>query len=134
WGWVSYWAPWVEPFESLDVQGGIQVMSAHNAWLDVWFQLGIAGVLVFAPLVVLSLWRVWFRAVDQPRRGNGPALPYATSAIWPFLVMVALVIQSLAESRILIESGWLLLIILAVKSRFDFQLPSLTTEPQRVPW
>ncbi|MGO3148271.1 MAG: O-antigen ligase family protein [Leucobacter sp.] len=134
WGWVSYWAPWVEPFETLDTQGGIQVMSAHNAWLDVWLQLGIVGVLVFAPLVVLTLWRVWFRAVDQPRRGFGPALPYATSALWPFLLMVALVIQSFAESRMLIESGWLLLIMLAVKSRFDFQLPSLDAEPRRVPW
>lgn len=134
WGWISYWAPWVEPFASLDKQGGIQVMSAHNAWLDVWLQLGIAGVLVFAPLVVLTLSRTWFRAVDQPRRGFGPALPYATSALWPYLLMVALVVQSLTESRILIEGGWLLLIILAVKSRFDFELPSLTTEPQRVPW
>lgn len=134
WGWVSYWAPWVEPFESLDVQGGIQVMSAHNAWIDVWLQLGIVGVLVFAPLVVLTLWRVWFRAVDQPRRGFGPALPYATSALWPFLLMVALLVQSFAESRILIESGWLLLVMLAVKSRVDFQLPSLDAEPRKVPW
>ena len=85
-------------------------------------------------LVALTLWRVWFRAVDQPRRGFGPALPYATSALWPFLLMVALVVQSLAESRILIESGWLLLILLAAKSRFDFELPSLDAEPQRVPW
>lgn len=134
WGWISYWAPWVEPFESLDVQGGIQVMSAHNAWLDVWLQLGIVGLLIFAPLVALTLWRVWFRAVDQPRRGFGPPLPYATSALWPFLLMVALVVQSLAESRMLIESGWLLLILLAAKSRFDFELPSLDAEPQRVPW
>ncbi|MBP6686002.1 MAG: O-antigen ligase family protein [Leucobacter sp.] len=134
WGWISYWAPWVEPFKSLDVQGGIQVMSAHNAWLDVWLQLGIVGLLIFAPLVALTLWRVWFRAVDQPRRGFGPPLPYATSALWPFLLMVALVVQSLAESRMLIESGWLLLILLAAKSRFDFELPSLDAEPQRVPW
>lgn len=134
WGWISYWAPWVEPYQSLDKQGGIQVMSAHNAWLDVWMQLGIVGVLVFAPLVVLTLWRVWFRAVDQPRRGFGPALPYATSGLWPFLLMVALVVQSLAESRMLIESGWLFLIMLAVKSRFDFQVPSLDAEPTKVPW
>ena len=48
--------------------------------------------------------------------------------------MVALVVQSLTESRILIESGWLLLVLLAAKSRFDFELPSLDAEPQRVPW
>lgn len=134
WGWISYWAPWAEPFASLDVQGGIPVMSAHNAWLDVWLQLGVAGLFLFVLLVALTLWRVWFRAVDQPRRGYGPALPYATSALWPYLLMVALVVQSLTESRMLIESGWLLLIVLAVKSRFDFELPSLDAEPQRVPW
>lgn len=134
WGWVSYWPTWVEPFSSLDTKAGLAVPSAHNAWLDVWFQLGIVGVLVFAPLVVLTMFRVWFRAVDQPRRGPGPALPYATSALWPFLVMVALVVESLTESRLLIEWGWLLLVIFAVKSRYDFELPSPDTEPTKQPW
>ncbi|MBK0417693.1 O-antigen ligase family protein [Leucobacter sp. CSA1] len=134
WGWISYWAPWVEPYASLDEKAGLQVMSAHNAWLDVWLQLGIVGVLVFAPLVVLTLWRTWFRAVDQPRRGPGPALPYATSALWPFLVMIALLVQSLTESRLLIEWGWLLLVMLAVKTRIDFELPSQDAEPRKLPW
>ncbi|WP_440312481.1 O-antigen ligase family protein [Leucobacter chromiireducens] len=134
WGWVSYWAPWAEPFASLDTKAGIPVMSAHNAWLDVWFQLGIVGVLAFAPLVLLTTWRVWFRAVDPPRRGFGPALPYATSALWPLLVVVALVIQSLTESRLLIEGNWILLVLIAVKSRYDFQLPSLDAEPTKLPW
>ncbi|MHA3682847.1 O-antigen ligase family protein [Leucobacter sp. HY1910] len=134
WGWVSYWAPWVEPFKSLDKKAGLQVMSAHNAWLDVWLQLGIIGVLVFLPLVVLTVWRVWFRAVDPPRVGFGPALPYATSALWPFLVMIALVVQSLTESRLLIEGNWVLLVLLAVKSRYDFQLPSQDAEPTKLPW
>lgn len=134
WGWVSYWPTWVEPFAGLDTKAGLPVPSAHNAWLDVWFQLGIIGVLVFAPLVILTLWRTWFRAVDQPRRGPGPALPYATSALWPWLVMVALVVQSITESRILIESGWLLLVLLAVKTRFDFALPARDTEPTKLPW
>lgn len=134
WGWVSYWAPWVEPFKSLDKKAGLQVMSAHNAWLDVWFQLGIIGVLAFLPLVALTFWRVWFRAVDAPRVGFGPALPYATSALWPYLVMIALVVQSLTESRLLIEGNWVLLVLLAVKSRFDFQLPSQDAEPTKLPW
>lgn len=134
WGWVSYWAPWTEPFASLDTKAGLPVMSAHNAWLDVWLQLGIVGVLAFAPLVVLTIWRVWFRAVDPPRRGFGPPLPYATSALWPFLVMVALLVQSLTESRLLIEGNWVLLVLLAVKSRFDFELPSQDAEPTALPW
>ncbi len=134
WGWVSYWPTWVAPFKGLDTKAGLPVPSAHNAWLDVWFQLGIIGVLVFAPLVVLTLWRTWFRAVDQPRRGPGPALPYATSALWPWLVMVALLVQSITESRILIEGEFLLLVIIAVKTRFDFELPALDTEPTKLPW
>ncbi len=131
---MSYWPTWVEPFKGLDTKAGIAVMSAHNAWLDVWLQLGIVGVLVFAPIVFLTLQRTWFRAVDQPRRGPGPALPFATSALWPLLVLTGLIVQSITESRILIESGWLLLIILAVKTRFDFELPAQDTEPTKRPW
>lgn len=134
WGWVSYWPTWVAPFDTLDTKAGIPVASAHNAWLDVWFQLGIFGVLAFTPLVLLTLLRVWFRAVDQPRRGPGPALSYATSALWPILIMVALIVQSLTESRLLSESGWLLLVIFAVKSRYDFALPSLDSERRTRPW
>ena len=109
-------------------------MYKRQAWLDVWLQLGIVGVLVFAPIVFLTLQRTWFRAVDQPRRGPGPALPFATSALWPLLVLTGLIVQSITESRILIESGWLLLIILAVKTRFDFELPAQDTEPTKRPW
>ena len=75
WGWVSYWPTWVEPFKGLDTKAGVAVMSAHNAWLDVWLQLGIVGVLVFAPIVFLTWHRTWFRAVEQPRNGFGPPLP-----------------------------------------------------------
>jgi len=125
---------WVKPYNGLDEKAGIAVMSAHSAWLDVWLQLGVIGVLVFAPIVFLTLQRTWFRAVDQPRRGPGPALPFATSALWPLLVLTALFVQSLTESRLLIESGWLLLVILAVKTRFDYELPAQNTEPMKQRW
>lgn len=134
WGWVSHWTPWVEPFKSLDTKNGIQVMHAHNAWLDVWLQLGWVGVLFFAVLVLVTLQRVWCRAVDQPRRGYADPLPYATSSLFPLLVMTALFVQSFSESRILIEGGWLLLIIFAVKSRIDYELPTKADEPSRLPW
>lgn len=134
WGWVSYWPTWVAPFKGLDKKAGVAVMSAHNAWLDVWLQLGVVGLLVFAVLVLLTLQRVWFRAVDQPRNGPGRALPYATSALWPLLVLTAMLVQSITESRLLVESGWLMLVVLAVKTRFDFELPAQGTEPTKRPW
>lgn len=134
WGWVSYWPVWVEPFDGLDTQAGLPVPSAHNAWIDVWFQLGIVGLVIFSVFVLLTTGRAWFRAVDAPRRGPGPPLPHATSALWPWLVIVALLVQSITESRMLIEGGWLLLVVLSAKTRFDYQLPSRDTEPTKMAW
>lgn len=114
WGWVGYWAPWVEPFKDLAVRKGVTYLQAHNAWLDVWLQLGIIGVVIFAALIVSTLWRSWFLAVDRPRDGVADDRPYAASALVPYLTMVALVVQSLAESRILIESSWILLVAIAL--------------------
>jgi len=114
WGWVGYWAPWVEPFDDLAVRKGVTYLQAHNAWLDVWLQLGVIGVVLFAALVIGTLWRSWFLAVDRPRDALDDSRPYAASALVPFLLMVAFIVQSVAESRILIESGWMLLVALAI--------------------
>jgi exopolysaccharide production protein ExoQ len=133
-GWISYWAPWVEPYKSLDTKVGLPVMHAHNAWLDVWLQLGIIGLVFFVVLALMTLQRVWCRAVDAPRRGSGPPLPYATSTLLPWLVMCALMVQSLTESRLLVEGDWVLFIMFAVKTRIDYELPSREDEPPRIPW
>lgn len=117
WGWVSYWAPWVEPFKNLAERGGVVYLQAHNAWLDVWLQLGIVGLVIFALLIVSTLWRAWFQAVDRPRLGVGDHLPYTALTLLPLLLLAALLAQSLAESRILIEGGWTLLVLIAVKTK-----------------
>jgi len=117
WGWVSYWVPWVEPFKGLAVRKGVTYLQAHNAWLDVWLQLGLVGVIVFAALVLSTLWRAWFLAVDRPRLGVADNAPYAASALLPLLLLAALLAQSVAESRLLIEYGWLLLVVLAVATK-----------------
>jgi exopolysaccharide production protein ExoQ len=117
WGWVSYWAPWVEPFNDLAVRKGVVYLQAHNAWLDVWLQLGIIGLVAFAALVVSTGWRSWFQAVDRPRYGLADTEPFTASALLPVLLMTALVAQSLAESRILIEGGWVLLVALSLQTK-----------------
>ncbi len=114
WGWVSYWAPWVEPFNDLAVRKGVTYLQAHSAWLDVWLQLGVIGVVLFAALIIGTLWRSWFLAVDRPRDSIADDRPYAASALVPLLLMVALLVQSVTESRILIEGGWMLLLALAL--------------------
>ena len=67
WGWVSYWPPWVPPFDDLISRNGVQVMHAHNAWLDVWLQLGIVGLIVVGALVLSTFVRAWLFAVDPPQ-------------------------------------------------------------------
>ncbi|WP_454110742.1 O-antigen ligase family protein [Leifsonia shinshuensis] len=117
WGWVSYWAPWVEPFKNLAVRSGVVYLQAHNAWLDVWLQLGIVGLVLFALLVLSTLWRSWFQAVDRPRVAVADDLPYTALALLPLLLLAALLAQSLAESRILIEGGWTLLVLISLKTK-----------------
>jgi len=117
WGWVGYWVPWVEPFQGLAVRNGVAYLQAHNAWLDVWLQLGIVGLVLFAALVLATTWRAWFLAVDRPRLGVSNTAPFRASALLPLLIMTALLAQSVAESRLLVEYGWLLLIVMAVMTK-----------------
>ena len=114
WGWVSYWAPWVDPFDHLVVIKGVRYLQAHNAWLDVWMQIGIIGLILFAAVCVAALWRAWFLAVDRPRWDLDSHRPFTAHALMPLLLLVALLVQSIAESRILVEGGFLLLVAIVV--------------------
>ncbi|MEI5584906.1 MULTISPECIES: O-antigen ligase family protein [unclassified Agromyces] len=135
WGYVGYWVPWVEPFDGLAVRKGVEYLQAHNAWLDVWMQLGVLGLVAFGSVVAGALWRSWFLAVDPPMDDRGARVPYSAASLIPLLALVALIGQSLAESRILIESGWLLLIAIAwgTKQRQWSPDPLPPMEPTRSP-
>jgi exopolysaccharide production protein ExoQ len=106
WGWISYWAPWVEPFDDLVVIRGVTYLQAHNAWLDVFLQLGIVGLVVVGLFVVTTLVRSWVYALDGLR----------SDALVPLALLVAVLVQSLAESRLLIEIGWALLVIVSIRT------------------
>jgi hypothetical protein len=117
WGWISFWMPWTEPFKGLVIRNGVVQVQAHDTWLDVWLQLGIVGVVVFAALVASSLLRSWLAAVDQPRSSSGAADSYSALTLLPILIMVALVVQSIPESRLLGEYALAMLVIIAVKTK-----------------
>ena len=105
WGWISHWMPGVAPFEGLVVIGKVPYYQAHNAYLDMWLQLGLIGVALFGALLLITFVKLWRLAVRH------------TSALylWPILVFVGLLVWSLTESRMLIEIGWVLLVLFAVK-------------------
>jgi exopolysaccharide production protein ExoQ len=111
WGWTGYWWPWVEPFQDLIVIKGVPYYQAHNAWLDIYLQLGIVGLVVFGALVISTLGRGWSRALDLAH-GRGKAI-----GLLPVLVTVMLIVHSLAESRLLIEIGFALLVVFAIRTR-----------------
>lgn len=112
WGWSSYWVPWVEPYRGLVVINHVPYYQAHNAFLDVWMQLGIVGLGLFVLLIGLTFVRLWRLAV----RHTSPLY------LWPILVFVGLVTQNLTESRLLVEIGWVILVLFAVKVREPKQM------------
>ncbi|HXR43879.1 MAG TPA: O-antigen ligase family protein [Pseudolysinimonas sp.] len=110
WGWVSYWAPWVYPFDKPLVKiGGVEYLQAHDAWIDIYLQLGIIGLIVFAALVLVTLGRSWLAAIDASK-GAGLV------RLFPILILVALLVHSIAESRLLIEICFALLAIVAIRT------------------
>jgi len=119
WGWVSYWVPWVAPFDTLAFKSGVRQLHAHNAWLDIWLQLGILGLIVFGALVFSSTARAWLSAVDRRPALSGAPVASRAKAMLPLLLIAALLIQSLAESRLIIEYGMLMLVVIAVRTRRD---------------
>ena len=125
-GWISYWAPWVEPFKGLLVVDGVHFLQAHNAYLDVWMQTGLIGAFFFVGIVLSTLIRTWWLAVDRPQTDASGPRDFPPTAMLAFLLMVALTVQSLTESRLLVEGNWLLLCYLAIYSKLRIQdLPAL---------
>jgi O-antigen ligase len=45
----------VHPSHVFEATNGRTPPSAHNRYLDVWFQLGLVGALLFAALVIVTL-------------------------------------------------------------------------------
>ena len=117
WGWISFWAPWVEPYRDLVSNNGVIQLHAHNAWLDIWVQLGVVGLVVFGALVATSTIRAFLLAVSRVGVTTVSAGRFSALSILPLLLLTALLVQSLAESRILIEGGWLLLVAIAVTTK-----------------
>ena len=117
WGWVSWWVPWVAPFDTIAKEAGVRQLHAHNAWLDIFLQLGVIGLAVFGALILSTTIRsVQFATQTRKVRPTEPG-SYTAISLLPLLVLVALLVQSVAESRLLIEYGLLTLVIISVKTK-----------------
>ena len=86
-------------------------------------QLGMIGAAIFAVVLLITFIRLWRLAVRH------------TSALylWPILIFVGLSVWSLTESRMLIEIGWVLLMVFAIKVYEPWEsLESIGRSPKRV--
>jgi O-antigen ligase len=108
WGWVGRW-PDTVPYAWVEAAVGRDLSSALSAFIDAYFQVGVIGVLLFIGLVGVALVRSWLLA--SSRR--------SVVYLWPALALVALAVTSFAESFALVEGGWMLLVVCAVKAARD---------------
>ncbi|HEU4848925.1 MAG TPA: O-antigen ligase family protein [Terrimesophilobacter sp.] len=106
WGWIGAWRGELVPFIGFRQFPGGAPGSAANAYFDVWLQLGLAGLAAFLILVTLAFVRSWLLAVMRR------SVVFA----WPALVLLALVTTAAAESSVLVEFGWLSLVVCTVKA------------------
>ena len=106
WGWVGAWATGSPPFDEITGPSVRVPASALNAYLDVWFQLGLIGFVIFIGFLGLAFTRSWLLAARRR----------SVVFTWPALVLVVLLIGALAESSILVEFGWLTLVVCSVKA------------------
>ncbi len=105
WGWVgSNWPVWHYPYSDVVSFGGHPVTHAHNAILDVWLQTGLVGVLLFVAILLMIVGDTW-RKVERRKAGSS-LLP----VLW-MLVAAGLILNSMTESRLLMEGHWFLLMV-----------------------
>jgi O-antigen ligase len=121
WGWTGHWRKDVGPFDQLTSLAQPVQASALNAYLDVWFQLGLIGLLLFLLMLGLAFVRSWLLASRQR------SIVYA----WPALVLVVLITTALAESAVLVEFGWLTFVVCCVKAarELSWRKAFAATEP-----
>jgi len=121
WGYVGYWPIWEDPYATIVERAGVVAAHAHNAFLDAWLQLGFIGMALLLVMVVLSFGSAW-RLVERA----GPGDTYIPLG-WALLT-AALALQALTESRLLIEGGWFLLVVLYVSGPGVFTLTIVDPE------
>lgn len=102
-GFVGWWPSW-DPWFQIHAVDGLPMSQAHNVWLDITMQTGLIGVVLFAIALGGILWMLWRAFLESPR----------SVAAVPFLVLVALTVQSLAESRMLHEWGFASVVAFAI--------------------
>lgn len=120
WGWTGWWQPYLAPFDHLAERKGVVYLQAHNAYLDVFFQLGWIGLVLFLAVLVTAVARSWWWATDRRMLGPGRPAPWSSLDLLPLLLLACMLTHGLAESRLNVEWGWALLVTVCLSTRLDY--------------
>lgn len=105
-GWFGPWPPLEFPFIAINFTLDQSHATALNAYFDVLLQLGWVGLILFLGFVGIALVRSWLVA------GERRSVVYA----WTPLILTTILVDSMFESFALTGSGWVLLVICAVRA------------------
>jgi exopolysaccharide production protein ExoQ len=119
WGWTGWWQPFYSPFTDLAKRNGVVYLQAHDAYLDVFFQLGWIGLVLFLAVLVTATARSWWWATDRRMLGPRVPAPWNSLDLVPLLLMACLLTHALGESRLNVEWGWGVLVTLCLATRLD---------------
>jgi O-antigen ligase len=123
WGFVGEWPSDVPPYSWIEQMTGRQHASALSAYIDVYFQVGVIGLALFAGLVGVALVRAWLLASSR----KSPVY------LWPALMLMVIAVTSAAESFAIVDGGWMLLVVCAVKAARDMSWRDALARPAPSP-
>jgi len=115
WGYSTPWSPFEPAFDGWIIDHDMSVLQAHNMWVDVFFQLGLVGLLIIVLAYLAFIWRSWFFAIDRPRWDLRGDRPYTSLTLLPSLFAAMMLVQGFSETGPLMVWGWALLVLFAFK-------------------
>ena len=122
WGFVGEWPSGRPPYLWIEQMTGREHASALSAFIDAYFQVGVIGLVLFAGLMGVALVRAWLLASSR----RSPVY------LWPALMLVVIAVTSVTESFALVEGGWMLLVVCAVKAARDMSWRDALARPAPV--
>ncbi|HTV04330.1 MAG TPA: O-antigen ligase [Acidobacteriaceae bacterium] len=110
WGYEAFWRGMRGQAFRVDAALGFVVFHAHNGFLEIWLNLGLIGLALFA----LSYARAWRRLWPTLRAGR------VEHVLWPVIVLSLVLLYNLDENALLTYNGifWVLYVTAVANVEF----------------
>lgn len=110
WGYEAFWRGMRGQAFRIDAALNFVVFHAHNGFLELWLNLGLVGLALFA----LSYLRAWHRLWPYLRAGQVGRI------LWPILVLSLVLLYNLDENTLLTYNGIFWVLYVAAVANIEF--------------